>query len=277
MVVKAPEVEADLIDAVCRRLRERFGEQGPGWESFVRQYYHWVPPEDLADRGIEDLAGAAVCQWELGLERSPGEVKIRVYNPERDRDGWQLACTVIEVASDDMPFIVDSVNMALARLGHTIHLVIHPVIRVRRDDEGRLIEVLDPGDRGEDAIAESVLHAEVVREPDPERLSELESMVERVLGEVRAAVEDWPAMRERTQGLVGELQRREPPLPPEETDEVKAFLSWLTEDNFVFLGYREYELSEADPGHAVLTAVPNSGLGILRGQPVTPSRRLTPK
>jgi glutamate dehydrogenase len=277
MAVKAPEVEAGLIDAVCRRLRERFGEQGAGWESFVRQYYHWVPPEDLTDRGVEDLAGAAVCQWELGRNRRSGEVKIRVYNPERDRDGWQLACTVIEVVSDDMPFIVDSVNMALARLGHTIHLVIHPVIRVRRDDEGELIEVLEHGAHADDAIAESVLHAEVVREPDPERLGELEATVQRVLREVRSAVEDWPAMRERTHGLVGELQRREPPLPPEETDEVKAFLNWLTEDNFVFLGYREYELAEQEGQGAVLSAIPSSGLGILRGEPTTPSRRLTPK
>ena len=105
--------------------------------------------------------------WNLAQDRAPGEVKVHVYNPEPERDGWESPHTVIEVVSDDMPFIVDSVTMELARGSYGIDLVIHPVIRVRRDDDGQLLEVLEPDASAPDAIAESVLHAEIARERDP--------------------------------------------------------------------------------------------------------------
>ena len=199
-----------------------------------------------------------------------------MFNPDPERDGWQLPHTVIQVISDDMPFIVDSVTMTLARLGHPIHLVVHPVIRVHRDAEGQITDVLDPGEAADGAIAESVMHAEVNREPDPDRLSELRAGVTDVLREVRAVVEDWPVMRERTEELARTLADSEHPASEEEVRESQAFLRWLTQDNFTFLGLREYELRE-DGDSATLTAVPDSGLGLLRGEPRTPSKPVRDK
>ncbi|HLJ02308.1 MAG TPA: NAD-glutamate dehydrogenase [Solirubrobacteraceae bacterium] len=276
MAVRTPEVEADLIDAVCRQLRDRLVDQAPGWESFVRQYYHWVPPQDLSDRSIDDMAGAAASQWGLGANRPAGKAKLRVFNPDPERDGWQLPYTVIEIVSDDMPFIVDSVTMTIARLGHAINLVIHPVIRVKRDANGDITEVVAPGEDSDTAIAESVMHAEVTREPDAERLGELQTSIERVLEEVRAAVEDWQAMRERTLAVAAELGRGRQPLDPGDVEEARAFLTWLADDHFTFLGYREYELEEHDGG-ATLRVLPGSGLGILRAKPANPAKRLSAK
>src|SRR5947209_3775847 len=160
MAVKAAEVEAELIDAVCERIRDRLpDDQAPICESFVRQYYHWVPAADLAERSPLDLYGAAVAHWNLMQQRAPGEAKVRVYNPEFEQHGWQSPHAVIEIVSEDMPFIVDSLTMELGRQGYGIDLVIHPVIRVKRDGEGRLTHVLEPGgDPDDEAIAESVVH-----------------------------------------------------------------------------------------------------------------------
>ena len=83
MALKTADLESELIDTVCARVRERLpGEQARPCEAFVRQYYHWVPAEDLADRSPLDLYGAAVAHWNLGQQRAPGEAKVRVYNPE---------------------------------------------------------------------------------------------------------------------------------------------------------------------------------------------------
>ena len=137
MAVKGAELESELIDAVCERVRERLPpDQATPCEAFVRQYYHWVPAEDLADRNPLDLYGAAVAHWNLAQQRAPGEAKVRVYNPELEQHGWQSPHTVIEIVSDDMPFLVDSVTMELSRQGYGIHLVIHPVMRIRRDAIG---------------------------------------------------------------------------------------------------------------------------------------------
>src|SRR2546421_9607038 len=129
MAVKGAELESELIDTVCERVRERLppGQATP-CEAFTRQYYQWVPAEDLAGRSPLDLYGAAVAHWNLAQQRAPGEAKVHVYNPQFEHHGWQSPHTVVEIVSDDMPFIVDSVTMQLAKEGHGIDLVIHPVI-----------------------------------------------------------------------------------------------------------------------------------------------------
>jgi glutamate dehydrogenase len=270
VAVKSADVETELIDAVCARIRERLpGEQAGQCMSFVRQYYHWVPAEDLADRDPLDLYGAAVAQWNQLQHRAPDEMKVHVYNPDFEQHGWSSSHTVVELLTVDMPFLVDSVTMELGRRGYAIDLVIHPVMWVRRDENGQLIELLEPGPGTEDALAESVIHAEVAHETDREKLEELRDNVEHVLGDVLAAVRDWDAMRERMAELVSELERRPPPLDAKELAEGKEFLKWLADDHFTFLGYRDYDLEEAE-GTTGLRAVEGSGLGILSGAPATP-------
>ena len=277
MAVKAAELEAELIDTVCARVRERLGDhQSARCEAFVRQYYHWVPAADLTGRSPLDLYGAALTHWNLLQHRAPGQIKVHVYNPDFEHHGWQSPHTVAEIVTDDMPFLVDSVTMELARAGHAIDLVIHPVIRVRRDPEGNLIDVLEPGADAGDAVAESVLHAEVAREPDRELLDRLHQSLERVLGEVNAAVADWHAMRGRAEALIGELDEHEPPIDSGEVRDAKEFLAWLADNHFTFLGYREYELVQREDRTA-LQAIAESGLGILRGKPRTPYTELSPK
>ncbi|MBV8429771.1 MAG: NAD-glutamate dehydrogenase, partial [Solirubrobacterales bacterium] len=275
MAVKAGDRETELIDSVCERIREELpDDQVSAAEAFVRQYYHWVPDGDLRDRTPADLYGAAMAHWRLGGQRAPGEVKVKVYNPDRERDGWSSPHTALEIVSDDMPFIVDSVTMELAREEFTIDLVIHPVMRVRRDSEGRVSEVLEPGTEAGGAISESVLHAEVLREPDRDRLEHLQERVVAVLDLVRVTVEDWQPMRSRALELAEELGGDHTPGRPEDIEEVQAFLKWVADDHFTFLGYREYTLSE-DGEAAWIKALDDTGLGILRHRRPSPPRKLT--
>jgi glutamate dehydrogenase len=243
----------------------------------VRQYYHWVPGKDLADRDQIDLCGSVVAHWRTAHTRAAREAKVRVYNPERERDGWASPYTAVEIVSDDMPFIVDSVTMELSRQGCPIELIVHPVMRMVRDLDGELIEVLAPGEAAAGGLAESVIHAEVARVPDPGWLSVLQAGLERVLEEVRAAVEDWPAMRATAATLAAQLRRQESPVDSHQVDEAQAFLAWLADEHFTFLGYREYELRPGTDASTELCAVEGSGLGILRGSSRTPVKSLQGK
>jgi glutamate dehydrogenase len=277
MPVRAAHAEAELIDAVCSRVRERLpGEQGIPCQSFVRQYYHRVPIEDLAARDPLDLYGAALAHWNLARQRAPGRATVHVYNPDFDQHGWKSSHTVIEIVTDDMPFLVDSVTMELSRQGRSIDLMIHPVIRVRRDERGALQQVLEPGAEAGDAIREWIMHVEVVCESDRGRLRELGEGIERVLGDVRLVVEDSGAMRERAVGMIDQLERQPPPVDAVELEAVQAFLAWLDDGHFTFLGYREYDLVVED-GEAGLKVVPESGLGMLRAAPTQAYTRLRPK
>jgi glutamate dehydrogenase len=258
------DVDETLIDTVCARLREQLSkDDADRAESFVRQYYRWVPPEDIAERRDSDLYGAALSHFDLARTREPGTTKIRIYNPDFESHGWTSEHTAVEIVTDDMPFLIDSVEMEVNRRDFGVHLIIHPVIQVRRDEQGKLLEVLPHGAKGDGAIAESVIHAEVARHTDPADLERLREHLERVIDEVRAAVADWHEMRQRALDIVGELGDDPPPLDEAEIGEASAFLSWLEKHNFTFLGYREYELNgKADDLR--LVSVPGSGLGILR-------------
>ena len=281
MTFKTGDLESELIESVCARVRERLPEPDTAMaESFVRQFYHWVPVSDLVGRTEEDLYDAVIAHWELARVRAPHEAKVRVFNPDESPDGsdpvLRRAPTMVQIVSDDMPFIVDSVTMELARAGATIDLVIHPVVRVRRDEQGRLVDVIDPGTNSGRGAAESILHAELARVHDPRQLLTLTESLERVLGEVSAAVGDWQAMQARMLELADGLDNAPSEVPREEVEEARAFLRWVADDHFVFLGYREYDLLD-EPGQAALGSRPESGLGILRRPSDRPLKPLSPK
>ena len=231
-------------------------------EEFARLYYAEVDPEELAARAPLDLKGAAAAHLAFGRKFTAGQARIRAYNPVSGQHGWQSTHTAIEIVSDDMPFLVDSVTMEVNRQGLTLHLLIHPVLRALRDAKGELLSISQPSQTSEGRL-ESFMHVEVERQTDPAKLAELEAGIARVLADVRAAVEDWKPMQAR----MAEIVKR---LSPDRYDEERAFLAWLLEDHFTFLGCRGYELDTVD-GEDVLRIVPGSGLGILRERGATVS------
>jgi glutamate dehydrogenase len=269
MTAKVEVAEATLIEAVCARVRERVdSEQAPQVDAFVREYYDWVPPEDLAGRSVLDVYGAALAQWNFLRSRKPGDTKVRVYNPDFEQHGWRSTHTVVEVATDDMPFLVDSLSMELNRHGYGIHLLIHPVMHVRRDEAGELVALVPPGSSEPGALAESAMHLEIDQQTEPAALEALLADLQRVLGDVRAAVEDWQDVRARVRDVIADLEHA--PVEPDEIEEAQALLAWADEGHFTFLGYREYELVR-QRGEEGLRAVGGSGLGILRQDAAKPT------
>ena len=231
---------------------------------FIHRYYGQVDSEDLAERTPADLCGAALSQWEFARQRDPGHAKVRIFNPARDAHGWQSTHTIIEISNDDMPFLVDSVTMEVNRHGLTQHLIIHPIVAVERDAAGTLVRLVPEGSGA--GHAESFIHAEVDRISDPESREALAADLLRVLADVRAAVDDWGKMTAKAQAIAADVERTVPPLPPEEVAEGVAFLRWLTDNHFTFLGHRSYDLDSVQ-GQDVLRIVQGSSLGILRDIP----------
>ncbi|MDQ0813092.1 glutamate dehydrogenase [Streptomyces sp. B3I7] len=249
--------------------------------SFLQRYYLHTAPEDLADRDPVDVFGAAVSHYRLAETRPQGTANVRVHTPTVEENGWTCSHSVVEVVTDDMPFLVDSVTNDLSRQGRGIHVVVHPQFVVRRDVTGKLLEVLSTpptGDLPHDAAVESWIHVEIDRETDRADLKQITADLLRVLSDVREAVEDWEKMRDTASRIADELPGEPVPgdLPGPQVEEARELLHWLADDHFTFLGYREYELR----GDDALSAVPGTGLGILRadphhsddeGHPVSPS------
>ncbi|ATL83325.1 NAD-glutamate dehydrogenase [Streptomyces malaysiensis subsp. malaysiensis] len=287
MQTKLDEAKAELLERAARVAENSpaGGQpvQGPGPETltaYLQHYYLHTPPEDLADRDPVDVFGAALSHYRLAEVRPQGTANVRVHTPTVEEHGWTCSHSVVEVVTDDMPFLVDSVTNELTRQGRGIHVVIHPQVIVRRDITGKLIELLDLPANGatrkelpHDAVVESWIHVETDRETDRGDLKQITADLLRVLSDVREAVEDWEKMRESAlriaEGLPEEPKAAE--VRQEEVEEARELLRWLADDHFTFIGFREYELTqvptEAGGEEDVLTAVPGTGLGILRSDP----------
>ena len=141
--------------------------------------------------------------------------------------------------------------------------MVHPILHVVRDAQGLLIEIAGPTTKG--ARAESVIHVEIDRETDPSEISVLRDDLHRVLADVRAAVEDRPAMRAalaRAIETVSLFPSRV--LPDHPVEELRAFLESLSKGNFTLLGCRDHV---RDAPGTDLRPVAGSGLGIWRDPP----------
>ena len=191
-----------------------------------------------------------------------GETLVRAWTPDQPGASY----SVVEIVTDDMPFLVDSVTSELTREGRAIQLVAHPLFAVTRDEMHRLTAVheLDINEIKKGMTSESWMRIHVERNFISDNLEEVVSGVERVLEDVRKCVNDWTPMRSKAIEVSGDL-RRVPPsgIDPTELEEAIALLEWLTQDSFTFIGYREYDLVEQD-GEDILRPVPGSGLGVLR-------------
>ncbi len=246
-------------------------------ERLAAVFYRHVDPGDLVGRDSEAIVGAVTHLIATAGRRQPGEAVVRASNPTQHADGWTIGRTVVNVVTDDMPFLVDSVTAELNRLGVGLHLVIHPIVAVTRDEDGDLVRA-DPPAQGSNAeptlppqdeagVLESWMHLEVDWQADPERLVGIESSIATVLEDVRRAVHDWPRMVGEARGLAAQLVA-EPPrgLPRDQVDEAIQLLNWLADDHFTFLGYRQYDLegSPESPEALALVADAGSGLGLLR-------------
>ena len=252
-----------LIDQLAERISAKLPPDQAGEAAeFSRQYFGQVAADDLAERTPDDLYGAALSHWHFARTFAGGPAKLRVYNPRLDEHGWQSTHTVIEIVNDDMPFLVDSITMEVNRQGLTLHLIIHPVMKLRRDAGHRLTGLARQRDEPEGRF-ESLIHVEVDRRTDPARLADLHAGLQRTLADVRAAVQDWQPMRRAVTDTAALLRQTGAPVPADDLAEDLAFLDWLAQDNFTLLGHRDYDLVQQD-GEDALRVVAGSGLGILR-------------
>jgi glutamate dehydrogenase len=259
------EKVAQLLDELVAFAHERLPAATFGIvEPLLRHYYDLADGEDLLARNVADLYGAVMAHWQTAQKFVPGTARLRVYNPNLEEHGWHSDHSIVEIVNDDMPFLVDSVTTEINRHGLTLHSAIHPVFRVCRDTRGGIESIgLGGGEMGAtNCRLESFIHFEVDRTGEAAQLEALRNAIARVLGDVRVAVEDWPRMQQIARDTIGGMAQAPDAATPESV-EARAFLEWMLDDHFTFLGHRDYELISRD-GQFWLRGVPGSGAGILR-------------
>ena len=230
MTTNAERRKAELLQTVEQRVAERCPpDEQEAITTFMRWFFARVAADDLTSRPAADLYGAALSHWHLARKHRHNQHRVHVYNPEPEHHGWESTHTIVQVVCPDRPFLVDSLAMALNRQGLTVHLIIHPIIPLRRNAQGT-IEAISQ-DQG--SQAEACMHFEVDRQSSPERLQTIEQDVTSVLENVDLVVTDWKPMHQRMEEARRELETRGS--AGADRDESLAFLEWLSADHFTFL------------------------------------------
>ncbi|QHG92607.1 NAD-glutamate dehydrogenase [Coxiella endosymbiont of Amblyomma sculptum] len=259
----------EIIKKITDYAKERLSKNVSGLLfSFIQLFYENCPLEDIQGRAISDLYGMVSSQWELMFSRRPKTTKIRVFNPNYERNGWQSTHTIIQVITNDMPFLVDSIRMEINRLGFTTHLMIHMGgIKIFRNKKNQINNILahhlELESHHDENNMEAPIHMEIDRQTDLKILMDIQRNVRRVLGDVQMVVEDWQLMQKRVQECVADLDPKKMIQYPEEIRETKEFLNWLLDNHFTFLGFRDYEMVGEGKERA-LRLIPGLGLGVLR-------------
>ena len=244
-------------------------------DMFAKRLYRTISADDLKTRDASNMYGAMVGLWHsFAKYESTDKATIKVYNPEVSKHGWKSPHTIVEIIQTDMPFMVDSVRMALNRHNINAHLLLHTPLAHKRDESGKVIEILPAGQTAQDTQIDTVFLIEIDRQTDVGAIQALQQELASVMEEISLAVADWKPMRTRLKEIADELETRDFPGSKEELIEAQEFLQWLAEDNFVLMGYRSYTV-EAVQGDYRLVQDQSSSLGLMKNTQGKPALSLT--
>ncbi|MEL0632772.1 NAD-glutamate dehydrogenase [Pseudoalteromonas carrageenovora] len=264
-----------ILDNVCKLIQKKVHADNVLLvEKFAKALYSNMSKEDLANRNDSDLYGAALSLWNSLEKNTTDDAVIRVFNPEVAKDGWQSSHTIVEIITKDMPFLVDSVRMAMTRENIASHLLLHCPLKIQRDSDAKISGLSNLKAEQESTSTKTVFFIEIDRQTDTSVIESFKKELESVLVDVSIAVDDWQPIRKKLVSVIKELPKRHHKKSEHEISETTEFLDWLAKDNFTLMGYREYELCPVQ-GDYQLKGKMDTSLGLMKNSTEEHSRLLS--
>ncbi|MBX3598962.1 MAG: NAD-glutamate dehydrogenase [Rhizobiaceae bacterium] len=239
---------------------------------FMSHLIDRASPEDIAVYDQNALARASELAEQALLRHQRGGSIISIdSDPAVVLNGKPI--TVVTVVNDNMPFLFDSILGEVTDAAGQPHFVTHPVLTVEHGKGGVEKITGENGSKSESADKVSVIHIHVNR-LNADQADALNQRLEKLINQIHAAVRDWKPMLARLDQAISLFRYTPVPLEKKAVDEAIAFLEWLRDENFTFLGIREFKYSGTEES-GTLSRVKEPGLGILSDPEVIILRRDT--
>ncbi len=203
-----------------------------GLAPFFAAFYRGAPPDDVLRYAPDSLAALASLVYSHSAQRKSGETLVQLFDFQAQTGGQPRNETVFVAVNDDMPFLFDSLMAEASVQALRVHAVFHPIVATKRDADGRRSET------GE-AMRESVIVLVLDPALDADTKRAFDLGAHSVFRQVRLAVRDWRTMLDRMKETIAGLKSSPPPISPQELAESVAFLEWLGDNHFTFLGSRD--------------------------------------
>ena len=153
--------------------------------------------------------------------------------------------SLIIAVNEDRPFLFDSAVAAMIAGGAQIQSVFHPVLTVNGRKLSLIVFVIDSGSRC-GALVRQRLTARSAGMLSRLAAAAVARLARHAAVRLQTARDELAAAPPRAGGIGEDL----------------AFLDWLADNHFTFLGARDYRLAD-DGAHGTLAPLEGSGLGIL--------------
>jgi glutamate dehydrogenase len=265
-----------ILSNVAQLIQQKVpAKTAPLVEQFSELLYSNISTLDLEHRNDSDMYGATLSLWNSLNDHQDNTPVIKVFNPQVSKHGWKSSHTIIEVIVSDMPFLVDSLRIALSRLGLSPHLMLNSPINIIRDKNNQITQLAAAVDKSlKSTSVEAVFFIEVDRQTDQKVLEEITQEIHSVVNDIAITVDDWQAMRTRLGELITEIAEAKLPCSINDHDDALEFLKWMLNDNFTLLGYRSYDV-KALKGDMALSANVASSLGLMKRSDGTSERLIS--
>jgi glutamate dehydrogenase len=265
-----------ILTNVTKLIQQKVpAETAPLVEQFSELLYSNISTLDLAHRNDSDMYGATLSLWKSLNDHQDGAPVIKVFNPQVSKHGWKSSHTIIEVIVKDMPFLVDSLRIALSRLGLSPHLMLNCPIKLIRDKNNQITQLSASADENiKSTSIETVFFIEVDRQTDQKVLDDITHELYSVGSDIAITVQDWQCMRTRLGEIIEEMTAAKLPCSINDHDDALEFLKWMLNDNFTLLGYRSYDVNSLE-GDIALAANVDSSLGLMKRSDGTKQRLIS--
>lgn len=265
-----------ILSNVAQLIKQKVpAETAPLVEQFAELLYNNISHMDLAHRNDSDMYGATLSLWNSLNDHQDNSPVIKVFNPQVSKHGWKSSHTIIEIIISDMPFLVDSVRIALSRLGLSPHLMLNSPIKLVRDKSGNITKLAPSSDSKFKATStETVFFIEIDRQSEQGTLDNITEELKSVMSDISITVNDWQAMTKRLQEVIASTKKSKLPCGDTEKSESLEFLHWILDNNFTLLGYRSYDVKTLK-GDTALCANVDSSLGLMKQSQGTKERLLS--
>ena len=244
-------------------------------EQFATLLYSNISSLDLSHRNDSDMYGATLSLWSSLNEHTDNEPVIHVFNPSVSNNGWKSSHTIIEVIVKDMPFLVDSIRIALNRLGLSPHLMLNSPLKMVRDENKNITEIASSVDTKIKATSEeTIFFIEIDRQAGKTELNKIKTELLSVVGDITLTVNDWQPMLKKFNSVIADVKKGKLPGSKSVKEDTVEFLSWLASNNFTLMGYRSYDV-KAVKGDIKLEANIGSSLGLMKNSKGTQNRLIS--
>jgi len=265
-----------LLNNVAKLIQQKVS---PDTAELVTQFtdllYSNIASLDLEDRNESDMYGATLSLWSSLNEHKDDTPVIHVFNPTVSLHGWKSNHSIIEVIIKDMPFLVDSIRIALKRLGLSPHLMLNAPLKMLRNKHKEITQLAAAVDDSFKATSiDTVFFIEIDRQTTKQELDAIKDELLSVVEDISLTVNDWEPMLACLKRVVNDIKKKKLPGTTKAKEDTLNFLNWLVANNFTLMGYRSYEV-EAVKGDIELIADVDSSLGLMKNSSSSAPRFLS--